>query len=138
MAAHVTTMTMTTHAIVHMASRAKIVPTMSIGVHRIHAKMVHHARSARIHLNVIVHLAGRVNCVTLKWYPVQMLPNEKASIQNISVTMDPARTLATHIDAIVNKVIPDRIARRRSTNVKVVVSINLLAILSSNNGLCYI
>lgn len=128
MAAHVTTMTTTIHAIVHTASPAKTAPIMLTGAHKIHARIVHHAHSARIHSNVIVQLAGRVNCVTLAWCPVQMLLNAKASIQNISVTTAPAKTLATHIDAIANKAIPDRIVKRRSTSVKVAVSINFTQI----------
>lgn len=125
MAAHATTMTMTIHAIVLMVSPAKIVPTTLIGVHKTHAKMVPHVHNVKIHSNVIVLLDGLVNYVTLKWCRAQMRLSAKASIQNISVITAHARISVIHIDAIANKDILDRIVKRRSTNVKVAVSITL-------------
>lgn len=71
---------MTIHAIVHTDSLEKTAPNMQIGVHKIRVKMVLHAHNEKTPTNVAAYQAGLGNCVTLKWYPVKMLPFAKESV----------------------------------------------------------
>lgn len=67
----------TIHAIVRMDSLERIVPSMLIGVHKIHAKMVHRAINEKTHSNVTACRAGPENCATSKWFHAKMLPSGK-------------------------------------------------------------
>lgn len=69
-----------TRAIVLTDLRAKIVLSMSIGVHRIHAKMVRHACNVKIHSNVIACRDGLENCATSKWFHAKMRRSVRGSM----------------------------------------------------------
>lgn len=105
------------HAIAHMDLLEKTALSMSTGVHRAHAKMALLVHNAKIHTNAIVYWAGLENCVTLKWFPVKMLPFEKALTRKVFATTELAKILEILTDAIVIKDTRDHIVKKKSTNV---------------------
>lgn len=105
------------HVIARMALLERTALSMLIGVHRAHAKMVLLVHNAKIHTNVIVYRAGLESCVTLRWFPVKMLPFERALMPEVYAITELAKISEILTDVIVIKDIPDRIAKRKSTNV---------------------
>lgn len=104
-------------AIVLMDLLERTALSMSIGVHRVHAKMVLLVHNAKMHTNAIVYRAGLENCATLRWFPVRMLPFEKELTLKVFATTELVKTLEILTDAIAIKDTPDRIAKKKSTNV---------------------
>lgn len=92
-------------AIARMVIKASTAIPMLTGVLLNRVKMVASAGRKKILSTVLAHLDGLENCVTSKWFLVQMLPYGKELKEKICVTTEHVKTLETAIDAIVRKAI---------------------------------